>query len=398
MFGDRIDFGSQGDLLEWMRAHEIRVVANYVNRVGRTVCQITQECALRRALSTRVSSIATVNSARAEQTRRVLRSFVHAEVAAGRLAVTPPARTPSMSQTAKILCLIAIPMIGLIALPVIIALLPFVLLTLCNRERNDPENFPSPDLQALRVRRQLEDRDVTNQFSSLGSVKLGFLRRWLVSLVLVLTKDASRHVFTRGHLGSVLTIHFARWVPIDNECQQLPWRPRGVHGRLRRDRNFTRGGSTIRRAYGHLSMPAALSSSKSSSRTNTWNTARRNASVNRDVSCAGHDTNVPSGRKRPSVTSRCRCGCQLAREPCFSRRATMPTARSRSPVSARMAVVTVRPATRALSPSGTGHSCVQASQRMRANPCSRTPRARNVSATYPTTGRHGPFSRAQQSS
>ncbi len=102
---------------------------------------------------------------------------------------------------------------------------------------------------------------------------------------------------------------------------------------------------------GHVSMPAAWSSSKRSTRTNNRSTARRNASVNRAVSCAGHVTNVPSGRKPPSVTRRCRCGCQLAREPCACKQATIPTARSRSPVSVRMAAVTVRVATRAISPS-----------------------------------------------
>ena len=46
-----------------------------------------------------------------------------------------------------------------------------------------------------------------------------------------------------------------------------------------------------------------------------------------------------------------RCGCQLAREPCVCKHATMPTARSRTPVSVRIAAVTVRAATRAISPS-----------------------------------------------
>jgi len=47
-------------------------------------------------------------------------------------------------------------------------------------------------------------------------------------------------------------------------------------------------------------MPAAWSSSKSARRTKSRSTARRNASVNRAVSWAGHVTNVPSGRKPPS--------------------------------------------------------------------------------------------------
>jgi len=55
---------------------------------------------------------------------------------------------------------------------------------------------------------------------------------------------------------------------------------------------------------GHWSIPAACSSSKRSTRTNNRSTARRNASVRRAVSWAGHVMNVPSGRKPPSVTIR----------------------------------------------------------------------------------------------
>jgi hypothetical protein len=67
----------------------------------------------------------------------------------------------------------------------------------------------------LQELRELEDRDVSNQFSALGSVKPGLFRRWLLIFVLLLTDYACRHVFNRGHLGRVQTIHFARWVFID---------------------------------------------------------------------------------------------------------------------------------------------------------------------------------------
>ena len=69
--------------------------------------------------------------------------------------------------------------------------------------------------------RLLEDRDVTNQFSALGSLKPGRFRRWLASVILLLIDYASRHVFNRGHLGRVRTIHFARWVFIDNKARIL---------------------------------------------------------------------------------------------------------------------------------------------------------------------------------
>ncbi len=68
---------------------------------------------------------------------------------------------------------------------------------------------------------------------------------------------------------------------------------------------------------GQVSMSAACSSSNSAKRTKSRSTARRNASVNRAVSWAGHETKVPSRRNPPSVTRRCRCrcGCPLAMPP-----------------------------------------------------------------------------------
>ena len=70
-------------------------------------------------------------------------------------------------------------------------------------------------------------------------------------------------------------------------------------------------------------------------------------SVKRDL----RSTNVPSDRKPPSVKSRCRCGCQIACEPRVCGQAIMPMTSSRSPVSVRIAAVTVPTATRAISPS-----------------------------------------------
>ena len=43
------------------------------------------------------------------------------------------------------------------------------------------------------------------------------------------------------------------------------------------------------------------------------------------------------------------------------------------------------------------YSWAQSSHRMRANPCSRMPQARNLSVTCATTGGHGPYSCAKRS-
>ena len=68
---------------------------------------------------------------------------------------------------------------------------------------------------------QIEDLDVTNQYTALGSVKPGLFRRGLLTVLLVAIQFACRHVFTRGYLGRVQTIYFARWVFLDNKTRVL---------------------------------------------------------------------------------------------------------------------------------------------------------------------------------
>jgi hypothetical protein len=61
----------------------------------------------------------------------------------------------------------------------------------------------------------LEDHDVINQFTAMGSLKPGTVRLWTAIFVLFVIDWFARHIFTRGRLGRVRTIHFARWVFLD---------------------------------------------------------------------------------------------------------------------------------------------------------------------------------------
>ena len=171
----------------------------------------------RARLATSPSAIGSV--ANAQQVRRQLIAFVEAEVGAGRLELTKPEPTPQDWQIAKLLNAIAVPMVGLVASPLAMVLLPILIIQLRAREKTDPEVYPPPDPTALQALRRLEDRDVTNEFTALGAVKPGLFRRWLVTVVLVVINYACRHIFNRGHLGRVRTIHFARWVFIDNKAR-----------------------------------------------------------------------------------------------------------------------------------------------------------------------------------
>ncbi len=210
-------FEAQGDLLAWMDAHRRPIAANYVNRVGRTVRQVKEEHALRRALAARVPRVPLASGADAQRLRRELIDFVDAEVSAGRLGLTPSEPTPMRWRIAQIGHFVAVPVVGLILLPLLIVLLPLLLYVLRRKEDTDEEICPPPDPAALLQLQRLEDHDVSNQYTAIGSLKPGWFRRWLATVVLVLIDYAARHVFTRGFLARVQTIHFAFWAFLDDK-------------------------------------------------------------------------------------------------------------------------------------------------------------------------------------
>ncbi|MDF0673332.1 MAG: hypothetical protein P0120_03165 [Nitrospira sp.] len=211
------DFNADDDLLPWMQAHQHRLAANYINWVGRTVRQVKEESALQRALAAKVPRASLASAAQAQQLRRELIDFVDAEVSAGRLGLTPPDPTPLRWKIAKLLHLVAIPLAGLILLPFLIVLSPLLIFILRTKENSDAEICPPPDRAALLELQRLEDYDVTNQYTAFGSVKPGLFRRWLVTMVLTLIDYTCRHVFTRGFLARVQTIHFAFWAFLDDK-------------------------------------------------------------------------------------------------------------------------------------------------------------------------------------
>ena len=215
IFAHCADFDAGRDLLSWMVAHDLPIAASYVNWVGRTVLQIKEEGALQRALAAKVDRSAVTSGAAARQRRSELIDFVKNEIAAHRLSLTPPAPTPLRWQLAKLWNLAMGVLITLIALPVLLLFSPLLLVTLRRHETQDPEICPRPNAALLNELQNLEDFDVSNQYTAFGWAKPGPFRGALMTGVLAALQFICRHVSTRGFLGRVQSIHFARWVFID---------------------------------------------------------------------------------------------------------------------------------------------------------------------------------------
>jgi len=212
-------FADGTDVLAWMLERQRPSAASFVNWVGRTVRQIREESALQRALAARVPRRLLASPGQGERLRRELAAWVKSEVGAGRLALTAAESTPLGWQLAKLANLVAVPLVGIAALPLLVVGAPFFVWLLRSHEERDPELCPRPRAAELEALQELEDRDITNQYTAIGAVKPGAFRRWLLTALLALTSFACRQIFTRGYLARVQTIHFAHWFFFDDKTR-----------------------------------------------------------------------------------------------------------------------------------------------------------------------------------
>jgi hypothetical protein len=218
IFSFCLDFTPGSDLVRWMEQHEHRPSTMYINWVGRSMRQIREEKALAQALQTRMlQNESEFQKSSPEETRRAAKEFVRQEVNSQRLKLTPLGKGPLVWRIRNLLHLIGVPLVLLFFAPLLLLYLPIFLIQLRRREKRDPEIAPRPSAEYVYRLARLEDHDVTNQFTAMGSFKPGLFRRWTIVFLLWLIEYSTRHIYNRGHLARVPSIHFARWVFIDNK-------------------------------------------------------------------------------------------------------------------------------------------------------------------------------------
>ena len=108
------------------------------------------------------------------------------------------------------------PVLLLLAAPVLIPLTMVWVLSLRLKELTDKAEEGPVDLDHVRSVEAFEELTAQNPFTGVGFVKPGRLRGGAMRAGLWILDYANRHVFARNTLAGVRTIHFARWVPIDD--------------------------------------------------------------------------------------------------------------------------------------------------------------------------------------
>jgi len=201
-----------------MKKHSCPAIANYVNWRGRTVRRAHEEAALKKALDEYLQIHATALSGLApEDVLARLKEFIKAEISARRLTLSEESRTPPIWWIKNALHLVGVPVLVLLALPLLILVAPILIFRLRRLEKTDLELCWRVDQAHSDALAFSEDREVSNQFTAMASRKPGFVRLWTLLGVLATVDYAARHIVRPGRLGRIRTIHFARWVLFDGK-------------------------------------------------------------------------------------------------------------------------------------------------------------------------------------
>lgn len=184
----------------------------YVHAVGRTLPQIRGEARLRAALETFVDGAGRrFEHASATQVREALQSYVGADAGLA-WALRAPAKPALTFRIRELLHKIAVPLVLVLLLPLVV--LGLLVWVIALRRHEHADVIPDVELNPARMRElgDSEDFTVQNSFTSLAPLKEG--RFWgITSRASLLIGDyTARHVFTRGSLSGLTTVHFARFM------------------------------------------------------------------------------------------------------------------------------------------------------------------------------------------
>jgi hypothetical protein len=201
--------------LAFLQHHRVKERAFYVNTVGRSRQQIRQEAHLRDSLERFVDANKELQGKNPDEIARALQAHI-ADDDSLRWATKAAGGLELGFRLREFAHLVAIPVILLLLLPLLLVAAPFYLILLRFHEARDPAPHLKPSAELVQELAALEDHLVHNPFTAVGLVKPGLFRRITIDGVLFGINYATRHVFNRGNLAGVKTIHFARWVFLDD--------------------------------------------------------------------------------------------------------------------------------------------------------------------------------------
>jgi len=210
-------YPGRAGLLDYFKSNRVPEAATYVNTIGRTVAQIHQEAKLHDAIEEFLDR--NKDQWRGQSPRRVrtsIQEFVEREpsLSSAREPFLRPDATYILGEKLHFGLVSAA---GIVLFPAILLGLPLYLAILRWHETHDVAKDVFPDDARIQQLAGQEDHGVQNPYIAAGFLKPGLFRRFTGTVVLWGANFLTRHIFNHADLIGVKTIHFARWVFIDQK-------------------------------------------------------------------------------------------------------------------------------------------------------------------------------------
>ncbi|WP_340114846.1 hypothetical protein [Maribellus mangrovi] len=207
--------------LNYLRSHQIKSQAFYVNTVGRTLHQVKQDIQLREQIEQFLDQ-RDWSDYDVENLRSAIQNFV-TKTPSLKWATPSDTKRKSFWSAGEMFKFAVIVVVGIVLLPIIIPLSLIGIVALRIKEKQD-NRASDPVVKNLKRHPELvirEDFAVQNQFSAIGFVKPGWVRNLTIKIVLWGINLGAHFLYNKGKLTGVDTIHFARWIMLDQNRRVL---------------------------------------------------------------------------------------------------------------------------------------------------------------------------------
>lgn len=200
----------------WLTRHSLTPAAYYIHTVGRSVDRIRAEGRLRVELETLADDPELVRAG--TDPLAVKQRLVDAVRVRPDLAWATK-RDPGVGLARAVLdaaLVIGLAALAVATLPILLPALALWLVAIRLRELTEQPETGTPDPAHVRRVLEYEDHAAQNPFTAVGLVRPGRIRPVTMRVALAGLEFANRHLFRRDNLAGVRTIHFARWLPLDD--------------------------------------------------------------------------------------------------------------------------------------------------------------------------------------
>jgi hypothetical protein len=208
--------------LDYLRTRTVGVDMFYVHTVGRTLEQVRNEARLRQAIETFVNGLTRTqaSTSSALEVRARVQTFVASEPDLA-WARNPAPAVDLPFQIHETIHEIGVPVLLLACLPLLIPAALIWVVALRLQEFMDPAPDYDLDPNLLRANNTLEDYVVQNAISTLAEIKPTWFWYLTATIFYGVANYASRHVYNNGDLAGLKTVHFARFMRLDNRQRVL---------------------------------------------------------------------------------------------------------------------------------------------------------------------------------